>query len=218
MMANARVIAVSILLALAAVISYCFTGKMVEVPIRKSLSAFPPYIGAWKWTGTNPLTDDVIKILGVDDYINCNYISSSGVPVNLYVSYFGRVGSGGKGYHSPKNCMPGSGWNVMHSEPLQLTISHSKLVTVKINKMLMQKDAEKEIVFYWYQCRGRIIHSEYMDKIYLVLDSLLKQRSDGAFIRITAPIISGQEAKTVECLKDFTRQVIPILGEHLPGA
>jgi EpsI family protein len=217
-MANARVIVVSILLALAAVISYCFTGKMVEVPITKPLSTFPPYIGTWKLTGTNTLTDDVSKMLGVDDYIYRSYVSSGGVPVTIYVSYFGRVGGGGKGYHSPKNCMPGSGWNVIHSEPLKLTISHSKLATIKINKMLMQKDAEKEIVFYWYQCRGRIIHSEYMEKIYLVLDSLLKQRSDGAFIRITAPIVSGQEAKTVECLKDFTRQVIPILREHLPGA
>ncbi len=218
MLSNARVTIISILLAISAVISYCYVGKVVVMPIRKPLSTFPTVIGTWKCVSRNPLGDEVREKLGVDDYVQYDYVSEDGVPVNLYVSYFERTGSGEKGYHSPKNCMPGSGWNVIHSEPLKLTVSHSRPVAVEINKMVMQKGAEKEIVFYWYQCRGRIIHSEYMEKIYLVLDSMLKSRSDGAFIRIMAPVESGREAKTAEYLKDFTKQAITALEEHLPGA
>ena len=218
MLSNTRITIISILLAVAAIVSYCYVGKIFEVPIKKPLSTFPAQIGNWKWTNQTPLSDKVRKVLGVDDYIQYDYVSADGVPVNLYVSYFSRVGSGGKGYHSPKNCMPGGGWNVIHSELLKLTVSHSRPVAVEINKMVMQKGAEKEVVFYWYQCRGRIINSEYMDKIYLVLDSMFKRRSDGAFIRITAPVQDGQETKTVEYLKDFTKQVIPVLEEYLLGA
>jgi EpsI family protein len=218
MLSNARITIVSVLLAVAAIVSYRCVGNIVEVPIKKPLSTFPTQIGAWKWINQTPLSDEIRKMLGVDDYIQYDYVSADGVSVNLYVSYFSRVGSGGKGYHSPKNCMPGGGWNVIHSEPLTLTVSHSRPVAVEINKMVMQKGAEKEVVFYWYQCRGRIINSEYMDKIYLVLDSMFKRRSDGAFIRIMAPVQDGQEAKTVEHLKDFTQQVIPVLEEYLPGA
>ncbi len=218
MLSNARLTVVSIFLAVAAIVSYCYVGNIVEVPIKKPLSTFPTQIGAWKWINQSPLSDGVRKVLGVDDYIQYDYVSEDGMPVNLYVSYFSRTGSGGKGYHSPKNCMPGGGWNVLHSEPLTLTVSHSRPLAVEINKMLMQKGAGKEVVFYWYQCRGRIISSEYMDKIYLVLDSVFKRRSDGAFIRIMSPAQDGQEAKTVEYLKNFTKQVIPVLEEHLPGA
>jgi EpsI family protein len=218
MLSNTRITIVSVLLSVAAIVSYCYVGSIVEVPIKKPLGTFPTQIGAWRWVDHTPMGDEVRKILGVDDYIQYDYVSADGVPINLYVSYFERVGSGGKGYHSPKNCMPGGGWNVIHSEPLTLTVSHSRPGAVEINKMVMQKGAEKEVVFYWYQCRGRIINSEYMDKIYLVLDSMFKRRSDGAFIRIMAPVQDGQETKTVEYLKDFTKQVIPVLEEYLPGA
>ncbi|MEW5948563.1 MAG: exosortase C-terminal domain/associated protein EpsI [Thermodesulfobacteriota bacterium] len=217
MLSNTRIVIVSILLTVAAVVSYCCVGNIVDVPIKKSLSTFPTQIGAWKWVDRTHMSDEVRKMLGVDDYIQYDYVSADGIPVNLYVSYFSYVGSR-KGYHSPKNCMPGGGWNIIHSEPFKLTVSRSGPVAVEINKMVTQKGAEKEVVFYWYQCRGRIIHSEYMGKIYLVLDSMFKRRSDGAFIRIIAPVQDGQETKAVEYLQDFTRQVIPVLEEYLPGA
>lgn len=217
-MSNTRIAIISVLLAVSAIVLHFYVGQVVDVPIKKPLSTFPHEIGDWRWIDQASVDDAAIKKLGLDDYIQYDYSRANGDSLNLYVSYFTRTGSGGKGYHSPKNCMPGSGWDVVDSKPLELIITGSKPFVAKISIMVMQKGADKQIVFYWYQCRGRIIHSEYLDKIYLVLDSMFKQRSDGAFIRIIAPVSDGQQAKPVEYLKDFTSHLIPVLDEYLPGA
>ncbi|MFH1148238.1 MAG: exosortase C-terminal domain/associated protein EpsI [Pseudomonadota bacterium] len=217
-MSNIRIAIISVLLAVTATVFHFYVGKVADVPVKKPLSIFPREIGNWRWVNESSLDSAVIRKLGLDDYIQYDYVRNRDESLNLYVSYFTRTGSLGKGYHSPKNCMPGAGWDVIDSQPLELKISRSEPATARINMMIMQKGADRQIVFYWYQCRGRIIYSEYMEKIYLVLDSMFKQRSDGAFIRIIAPVTDGRQAEPVEYLKDFTSHLIPVLEEYLPGA
>jgi EpsI family protein len=164
------------------------------------------------------LSQGVEEKLGVDDYLEYNYISPTGQIVNIYVSYFSSME--GKGFHSPRNCMPGSGWGIASLKPLVLEIHHSGADSIEINKMIIQKGADKQIVLYWYQCRGRFIRSEYMEKIYQVFDSIFKRRTDGSFIRVIAPVGAkdGDIEYTTQYLKDFTEQVIPILKDFLPGS
>ncbi|MCK4486905.1 MAG: EpsI family protein, partial [Desulfobacterales bacterium] len=87
-----------------------------------------------------------------------------------------------------------------------------------INNMILQKGADRQVVLYWYQCRGRYIRSEYMEKIYQVLDSILKRRTDGSFIRIMASASKGNTEETTPYLKEFAEQVIPVLNDFLPGS
>ena len=79
-----------------------------------------------------------------------------------------------------------------------------------------QKGVEQQIVLYWFQSRGRIISSEYMQKIWLVVDSITKQRTDGAFVRLISPIIENEQV-TVDLLKEFAKQIKPILDDHIPS-
>lgn len=211
MLSHTRIILVCIILVVTTVFLHTFS-KGTVVPIKQSLDHFPRTLGKWTCIKTGKLPDTVEQVLGVDDYIDRSYQSDSGEIINLYVSYFASME--GKGFHSPRNCMPGAGWDVASLKPLTLSIHHSEGTPVVINQMIMQKGAERQIVLYWYHCRGRIIHSEYMEKTYQVIDSIFKRRTDGSFIRIMAPSNKGG---AINNMKEFTKHVIPLLEEYLPG-
>ena len=214
MLSHIRIIIICILLFATTIFLHNFS-KGTVVPIKQSLDNFPGTLGKWTCIETGKLPDTVEQMLGVDDYINRNYQAPNGRIINLYVSYFACME--GKGFHSPRNCMPGAGWDVASLKPLTLYIRHSKGTPVVINQMTMQKGAEQQIVLYWYQCRGRIIYSEYMEKIYQVIDSIFKRRTDGSFIRIMAPLDNEDTTFRLNNMKDFTSHVIPLLDEYLPG-
>ena len=214
MLSYIRIIIVCILLFATTIFLHNFS-KGTVVPIKQSLANFPGTLGKWTCIETGKLPDTVEQMLGVDDYINRNYQAPNGRIINLYVSYFACME--GKGFHSPRNCMPGAGWDIASLKPLTLYIHHSEGTPVVINQMTMQKGAEQQIVLYWYQCRGRIIYSEYMEKIYQVIDSIFKRRTDGSFIRIMAPLDNEDTTFRLNNMKEFTRHVIPLLDEYLPG-
>ncbi|MFC1827412.1 exosortase C-terminal domain/associated protein EpsI, partial [Thermodesulfobacteriota bacterium] len=184
MISNKRLIIVFVLFA-ATFLLIQSTDSVREVTIKKSLSKFPARIGEYEKVSSRNLTESVASLLQVDDYVDYTYKAPDGVSISFYVSYFSAVGVKG-GYHSPRNCLPGGGWQIASIEPLLLDIGRNKTTTININAMTIQQGDEEQIVLYWYQNRGRIIASEYWEKIYLVWDALTKRRRDGSFIRIIA--------------------------------
>ena len=215
MLSNTRIAIVCVVL-IASIVFLNFLDKGMSVPIKRPLEAFPREIGKWSFVNTTSLPQKVEEKLGVDDYLEYDYVSPARQIVNLYVSYFSSME--GKGFHSPRNCMPGAGWDVASLEPLVLEIRYSDSMPVEINNMILQKGADRQVVLYWYQCRGRFIRSEYMEKIYQVLDSIFKRRTDGSFIRVMGPAQNGRTEYTTNYLADFTKEVIPILEEYIPGS
>ena len=175
-LSNARIAVVLALFALTFV-GLQFSQTVRQVPIKQPLSGFPVEIGEWKFARKSFFSAPVIEMLGVADYISYDYTEGNGGWLNLYISYFTAVGVTG-GYHSPQNCLPGGGWNIASVEDVPLAMGG------QIKKVLVQKGGEQQVVLYWFQNRGRIIASEYWEKIYLVLDAVFKQRRDGSFIRI----------------------------------
>ena len=113
--------------------------------------------------------------------------------------------------------MPGSGWNILRTSSEELTIPNTNPGKVRVIKLILEKGSQKQIVLYWFQSRGRFIASEYMQKIYLVTDSITRRRTDGTFVRLISPATDGNEGKTVNCLKDFAKLLIPILQEYIPS-
>ncbi|OKY75635.1 MAG: EpsI family protein [Desulfobulbaceae bacterium DB1] len=185
-----------------------------DVPILKPLSQFPTQIGEWKVVSSKTLSQPTIDMLGVNDYIEYNYASGNGTVVNLYVSYFSSIGVTG-GYHSPRNCLPGGGWGIAELSTVRLQPQSAP--SSIINSMIIQNGADRQITLYWFQNRGRIIYSEYWDKIYTVLDALFKQRRDGSFIRIMAPTREENIRETEELVKKFAEDVMVTLQDYLPG-
>jgi EpsI family protein len=194
-------------------------GSVKEIPIKKPLSEFPIKIGTWDRAISNKpqLSSTAIEMIGADDYLCDNYAIKGGPSVNLYISYFKCLGKRG-GYHSPKNCLPGSGWNITKVEQLQLKTSQLPVRSVNVNLLTVQKGNQKQMVIYWYNQRGRIVASEYLGKIYLIADSILKRRRDASFIRIMALSEDRNSFETIKKLKDFAEKVIVTLEEYLPAS
>ena len=209
-----RTITASVLMILT-MICLRYMSHVEDIKPNEPFSTFPKQIG--EWTGKEEhLDEEIYDILGVDDSFLCNYKTSDGRQVHLYIGFY-RSQREGDLIHSPKNCMPGSGWGITGTSLEELIIPNHNPEKIKMIKLLIKKGAQRQVVLYWFQSRGRFIASEYMQKIYLVIDSIVKHRTDGSFVRLVAPVVGGDEEKTVKDLKNFAKLLIPILQEYIPG-
>ncbi len=189
--------------------------RVEDVPIKKPLSQFPMQIGEWKGF-EDRFEERIYKILGVDDSILANYRSQDGHQISLYVGFYQNQREGNV-IHSPKHCMPGAGWNITHTAVEEVALAQTNPEKLNVTKLKMEKDGQKIIAFYWFQSRGRFIHSEYLQKIFLVYDSMFKNRTDGSFVRLIATVKDDNEKATLNNLKEFIGLLIPLLNEHLPS-
>jgi EpsI family protein len=211
-MTNQRTIIIIVIMLITAALTG-FASHSERITPNKPFSEFPLEIGQWKGK-KGELDQQVYNILGVEDYILANYRKTSGEMVNLYVGFY-QSQKEGDIIHSPKNCMPGAGWNITDTSIETIHMTDTKK-TIKVIKLILQKGAEKQVVLYWFQSRGRIIASEYMQKIWLVIDSITKHRTDGSFVRLISPV-TVDEKTTLKVLKEFADKVYPVLNEHIPS-
>lgn len=183
---------------------------------NKSFDTFPMKIGSWQ--GTSERFDQKIyDLLGVEDSILATYRHSvENSLVQLYVGFYQSQKEGDL-IHSPKNCMPGSGWKITDSRIEQLDAgSFGAVKSVNVTKLILEKGTQKQVVLYWFQSRGRIISSEYMQKIWLVVDSIVRHRTDGSFVRLISPVTVSDD-QTVDILKKFASEVFPYLNAYIPS-
>ena len=155
------------------------------------------------------------SVLKVTDYLDRGYW----VPglnnnlMTLYIGYF-RSQRTGATIHSPKNCLPGAGWNPVQSTIYQLPLADGH--TVPINLYLLRKGLDEQLVLYWYQSHGRVVASEYWGKFYLVYDALRLNRTDAALVRISVPVDHGDEAKAKEQALSFAKLITGDVDQIIP--
>jgi EpsI family protein len=184
-----------------------------EVPIeRQSLSALPAQIGDWQSTGEQPLEDDVLQVLGVDEYVNRTYVDAAGVPLNLYIGYYASQRQGST-IHSPQNCLPGSGWQPIEAARISLTAGGTRF---PVNRYVITKGLHRQVVYYWYQGRGRIIASDYANKLWLMLDAARLHRTNGSLVRIIVPQSPQDRGAADRAAAEFSRDIAPRLSAYLP--
>lgn len=179
---------------------------------RESLSKLPYSIGSWSGSEV-PLDADTLKVVGVTDYANRSYLSPTELPVQLYVGYYASQRTGDT-IHSPKNCLPGSGWDPIYAGYATLPMSDGS--TIKVNKYVIAQGLDKQLVFYWYQGRGRVVASEYWGKFWMIHDAIVRNRTDGALVRVITPIQQGDVAQAQVRLEKFTRILFPALSKFIP--
>ncbi|MFW6201550.1 MAG: exosortase C-terminal domain/associated protein EpsI [Gemmatimonadota bacterium] len=133
---------------------------------------------------------------------------------SLYVGYYDRQ-TRGQSIHSPKNCLPGGGWEPLRSR--RETIA-SEYGDIPVNRYLLQhsETQERMLVLYWYQGRGRVVASEYAVKWHLLKDKALQGRSDEALVRVMVPIEHNVE-DAYELAVRVAREVAPAVGAALPA-
>ena len=178
---------------------------------RQPLHDLPYTLGPW--TGKEqPLQERVVQVVGVSDYANRVYSRLAEAPVQLYVGYYASQRTGDT-IHSPKNCLPGAGWDPIRSGYATIPIAGGRKIVV--NEYVIQQGQSKQLVFYWYQGRGRVIASEYAGKFWMVADAISRNRTDGALVRLVTPVNDG-EAKARARLMGFTQVLFPNVDTFIP--
>jgi EpsI family protein len=193
------------------------------VPTRAPFATFPMALGDWQGRESPALEKDVLAILGVNDYLTRAYYSGPRSAAGLYVGYWESQRQGGS-IHSPLNCLPGAGWEPLSKSTLDIAVLSSATAPaprqISINRYVIQKGLEQQLVLYWYQSHGRTVASEYASKFFLVADAIRLNRTDAALIRVTVPITAGEEQAEAHAEAEgvrFIKALFPVLTTYLPS-
>lgn len=208
------VVALATLVA-ATLLAVALPARTEVFPPRKEFVDFQLDIDEWK--GRREAMDAIyLDALKLDDYIIADFVGGNDGEINFYAAYYASQRKG-ESTHSPRSCMPGDGWKIADLREQGVrgaTIAGRPLV---VNRAVIRKGEHQQLVYYWFQQRGRNITNEYLVKWYLFYDALTKNRTDGALVRLTTPIRLGESPeKGDERLAKFVASMAPRLEEYIP--
>jgi len=199
----------AVLVAATAVLNLLSHGE--AMPLVRPLAMIPTDIDGWSGKDL-PIEQRIIDAIQVDDHLSRVYYGKDDVPVIVYIGFY-KSQRTGQTIHSPKNCLPGAGWEPVSAGRTNLQLADGRVAPV--NLYVIEKGLDRQIVLYWYQSHGRIVASEYWGKYYMVRDALRLNRTDAALVRISTPVYpsaDGAEARAGELAKimmSHVEEVIP---------
>lgn len=183
----------------------------VAVPVTRPLAEIPQQQGVWRMVSQSRFSDEVLEVLKPTDYLSRSYVDRDGNRVGFYLGYHGG-GPGSGGIHSPKNCLPGSGWLKVSSESGSLKVAEENIHLVRA---VYQNGYSKELFIYWFQVKGQTLANEYTLKLAEVTNSIFQNRRDSAFIRLSVPV--DQDLDTALAVgENFIRDFYPHIAAVLP--
>jgi EpsI family protein len=181
---------------------------------RRALKEMPAQVGSWHQFGADQRFDQQTEsVLRADDYLSRSYQSANGRVASFYVGYYASQRTGAT-YHSPLNCLPGSGWEMNDAASVTITPANGE-PAFEANRYIIQNGDNRQLLIYWYQGRGRKIASEYWGKFYTVIDSVRRRRSDGSMVRVMLPVGQSEE-ESLKAATDLAAQIAPVLPEFVP--
>ncbi len=186
---NWRVLILTVILVTAAAGRYLVLHARPAWNPGPVLVRIPAALDGWRSLGDTTFEGRIEGLLGADEYVNRTYVAADGFGVSLYVGYYHQQRQGAA-IHSPLNCLPGAGWQPTSLSRVPLSAASSAVV----NRVIVQKGETRQIVYYWYQSRGRVEASEYWSKFYLVSDAVTSSRGDTALVRVIAPLAASDAA------------------------
>ncbi len=216
-----KVIAAALFLALQYYVYNHFASVEVHPP-RASFAGFPLELGGWHCDQRQPMEARVIANLGVTDYLMCSYHNAlaPAAPVGVYVGYHASQvnTAGGKEnrIHPPAHCLPGSGWDIMASEDRVVDLPGLPGGPANVKRLVIAKGDQRQLVYYWYQERGRVIADDWRKFIDLFWDRARMNRTDGALVRFTVPM-GRDEAQADEALRGLATALVPLLPAYVPN-
>jgi len=203
------------LLAPFTLLSTVFVEREEASPPRASFIEFPMQINQWRGSPF-ALEKRYIDRLRLDDYVLADYRSGGDQPVNFYAAYY-RSQRKGQSAHSPQSCLPGGGWEIASLTRVELPSSPTMEHPVMVNRAVIQKGDQKQIVLYWFKQRDRYIADEYLVKLYLLWDAFIRRRTDGALIRLASLVGPGEsEAAVDQRLQEFSVEIGQELNRFVP--
>ena len=204
-----------VILVMAILLTFILDKRPETIPDRKSFAVFPLEVSEWR--GKHEVLEQIyIDKLKLTDYALITYKSGNHLPISFYSAYYESQRKEST-THSPKSCIPGGGWLIQDNKSIELkgvTISSQPL---RVNRLLIEKEGESQLVYYWFKQRDRLVTNEQMIKWYFFVDSIQKQRTDGALIRLTTLIPKGGSIdKADKRLSQFINELSTVIPEYVP--
>ena len=186
-----------------------------HVPPHATFSTFPLNFGEWQGRAVE-IPAEYLSVLGPGEFLSRIYESPTQPYVDYLLAYFPSQRTGDT-IHSPKNCLPGSGWMPIESGRIQIA-SPSGGRPINANRYVLEKGDSHMFVLYWYQSHGHSVASEYLAKYYLVADAIRLNRTDGALVRVITPVTSQETIGNAEARAiSFTQRFLPVLDQYVPN-
>ncbi|MFN3261281.1 MAG: VPLPA-CTERM-specific exosortase XrtD [Pikeienuella sp.] len=186
---------------------------------RAPFILFPDRIDGWRGKVRPPLDPQIAAVLAADDYHAALYQSpSEAAPVDFYTAFYFKQ-TEGSGIHSPEVCIPGGGWEISEIEQAMIQLSpKSEVAPFEVNRAIIQLGLQRQLVYYWFEQRGRRMTNDYLVKATVLWDSLMIGRQDGALVRLITPILPGESDAFAEArLQRFMESLTPLLPRYIPG-
>ena len=190
---------------------YVYSRSEVAVPVNQSFALFPQTAEGWKMVGQSRFDERTLEVLKPTDYLSREYSSDDGESVGLYVGYHDGGPKSGP-IHSPRQCLPGSGWNRIKDEVRALDIGDRKVSYVSA---VYEKDTAKQLFLYWFQVKGDILTDEYALKLMQLKNSVMSNQRDSAFIRLALSVTENEE-QSILTGEQFIRSFFPAISHALP--
>lgn len=182
-----------------------------RVPMETKLSQVPERIGAWRGEFV-AFAPEMIEKLGADDVLSRAYRDPEGKTLWLYIGYYRSQKSGAQ-IHSPLHCYPGSGWSPVLHEVVPIRLQDT---VMHINKLLIQRGTEERMVAYWYQSQDKVIASELLQRLNLIMTAFQKHRTDGSLVRVSMVIHDNTPDRDWETMVSFIQEIYPQVMTYLP--
>jgi exosortase D (VPLPA-CTERM-specific) len=187
-----------------------------SVPSRSQLTSFPLKLEGWQGR-SEPIERVYLDELKLDDYLMANFVKAETHPVNFYVAWYDSQRAG-RSAHSPRSCLPGGGWEIRSLTQVEVPDVLVEGRPLRVNRALIQLGSQKQLVYYWFQQRGRVVTNEYLVKWYMFWDSLTRNRTDGALVRMIVPLSAADSEAEIEGqLVEFAAAAAKHLDSFVPG-
>lgn len=184
------------------------------IPDSRPLAGVPKSLGQWQFVAEHPMDQETMAVLQADDTLNRTYVKDR-VGANFFVAGF-RSQRTGKAPHSPKNCLPGSGWLPLDDRKISVDVNRG--LPIVVNRYIIAQGENRSLVLYWYQSRDRAVADEFKAKFWVMADALRYNRTDTALVRVIVPVIDRNEIAAEQQATDFVKSFYSTLLEYLPPA
>lgn len=207
--------ALTLVLLIQTVAYYAIARRPETTPPVLPLELFPQSIDGWRMVKDIPVEKEIQDALKSDDILSRVYVNPSGTDsASLFIAFF-KTQRQGQSPHSPKNCLPGSGWEAVSDTKISVPVPEWSTPIV-INRYVVEHGDQKSLALYWYHSHNRVIASEFSARLWLVADSIRYHRSDTALVRIISEVHDNNIEAASHNGVAFVQSVFPAILHQLP--
>jgi len=203
--------------------TYHYLATNPVYPERTSLDGFPLEIDEWSCRQRVSMDEQTEQNLGVSDYFICRFTKPDDpIGVEVYLGYHASQvreeggGAGENSIHPPAHCLPGSGWDIISNETVPLDFEGLPGPKPTAKRVVVARGEARQLVYYWYQSRGRVISQDWKKILYVGLDRALSGRTDGSLVRFTVPIVRNDVVTADAAFHDLAPRIVSRLPAYVP--